>query len=257
MDTQTTAELLEINRRFYTEFGDAFAATRHRIQPGVRKVLDTIPIEGAFDWLDLGCGSGELGKIWAQQGRSGSYTGLDFSGPLLREAEKMTAGLSNENLTLRYLSADLMDPVWPETLQEQKFDGVLAFASLHHIPGHENHLRIFRQVRDLLKPGGRFIFSVWQFQNSPKLMQRVQPWEQAGLQPEQLESGDTLLDWRHALPENKEKTGLRYVHLFTASELLDLAEECGFAFVNSFYSDGAEGNLGLYFEIKVREQEVQ
>ncbi len=253
MDHQTTSELLEINRRFYSEFGDAFAATRRRIQPGVSKVLDTIPIETAADWLDLGCGSGELGKIWAQQGRSGSYTGLDFSGPLLREAEKTTAGLSNEGLTLRYLPADLMDPYWPEILQKQKFDGVLAFASLHHIPGRENHLRIFRQVRDLLKPEGRFIFSVWQFQNSPKLMQRVQPWERAGLKPEQLENGDTLLDWRHALPDNKEKTGLRYVHLFTELELLQLTEECRFTCVNRFYSDGAEGNLGLYLEIKVRD----
>lgn len=253
MRAEIASELLEINRRFYSEFGDAFAATRHRIQPGVSKVLNTISSELPSDWLDLGCGSGELGKIWARQGRSGSYTGLDFSGPLLREAEKTTAGLSDEVLTLRYLPADLMDPNWPETLEGKKFDGVLAFASLHHIPGRENHLRIFRQVRNLLKGEGRFIFSVWQFQNSPKLMQRVQPWERAFLKPEQLENGDTLLDWRHALPENREKTGLRYVHLFTENELLKLAEECGFTCVNRFYSDGTEGNLGLYFETKVRE----
>lgn len=252
MRAETAAELLEINRRFYSEFGEAFAATRHRIQPGVSRILETIPVETASDWLDLGCGSGELGKIWAGQDRSGSYTGLDFSGPLLLEAEKTTSGLSNGRLTLCYLSGDLMDPDWPENLQGKKFDGVLAFASLHHIPGRENHMRIFRQVRDLLKSEGRFIFSVWQFQNSPKLMQRVQPWERVGLQTEQMEEGDTLLDWRHALPENKEKTGLRYVHLFTEDELLKLAEECGFTCVKRFYSDGAEGNLGLYFETKVR-----
>lgn len=254
MRNEIAAELLELNRRFYSEFGEAFAATRRRIQPGVSKVLTSIPIEPVSDWLDLGCGSGELGKIWAAQGRSGSYTGLDFSGPLLAEAEKTTAGLSNDQLTLRYLPGDLMDPDWTEILQGRKFDGILAFASLHHIPGRENHLRIFRQVRELLKPDGRFIFSVWQFQNSAKLMQRVQPWERAGIDPEQLENGDTLLDWRYALPENKEKQGLRYVHLFTEDELCKLADESGFLCVNTFYSDGAEGNLALYYESGVRNQ---
>ncbi|MBQ6502823.1 MAG: class I SAM-dependent methyltransferase [Flexilinea sp.] len=246
MDARTASELLEINRRFYSEFGDAFAATRRRIQPGVSRVLQTIPVQSASDWLDLGCGSGALGCIWAAQNRQGSYTGLDFSGPLLREAEKVTEGLSGEQLQIRYVPGDLMDPDWPAVLAGRKFDGVLAFASLHHIPGKENHLRIFRQVHELLKPGGTFIFSVWQFQNSPKLMQRIQPWSKTEIDAGELEEGDTLLDWRHALPENKEKQGLRYVHLFHEDELKEIAEDSGFEVSDSFYSDGAEGNLGLY-----------
>ena len=250
MDSQTAAALLELNRVFYSEFGNAFAKTRNRIQPGVSKVLTTIPVEAPSDWLDLGCGSGALGKIWTGQGRSGSYTGMDFSGPLLQEAEKIASDFSNDRMSLCYLSGDLMDPDWPALFAERRFDGILAFASLHHIPGRENHLRIFRQVHELLKPGGRFIFSVWQFQNSPKLMQRIQPWKEAGLDPEHLEKGDTLLDWRYALPENKEKQGLRYVHLFTEEELKELADESGFAVIKHFYSDGAEGNLALYLELK-------
>jgi SAM-dependent methyltransferase len=250
MDPFVSLKLLEINRRFYSEFGEAFAATRHRIQPGVSRVLETIPRDPASDWLDLGCGSGALGNIWSGQGRSGSYTGMDFSEVLLREAEKTAAGLSNDRLRLHYLQGDLMDPDWPRFSDGRKFDGILAFASLHHIPGHENHLRIFRQVRELLKPEGRFIFSVWQFQNSPKLMQRVQPWERADLSGGQLEAGDTLLDWRYALPENRERTGLRYVHLFTEKELEALADESGFRIKDCFFSDGAEGNLAVYYDLQ-------
>lgn len=250
MKDQTAAELLAINRRFYSEFGGAFAATRRRIQPGVSRVLETIPADVPSDWLDLGCGSGALGRIWAGQGRSGSYTGLDFSGPLLREAREVTAGLSDERLQLRYLPGDLMDPDWPKVLDGKTYDGVMAFASLHHIPGHENHLRIFRQVRELLKPSGQFLFSVWQFQNSAKLMQRVQPWSRAGIPETELEAGDTLLDWRFALPENEEKQGQRYVHLFCEKELTELSEEAGFGVSDRFYSDGSEGNLGLYFELR-------
>ena len=252
MDGMTAAELLEINRRFYSEFGPAFAATRRRIQPGVSRVLESIPRDVSSDWLDLGCGSGALGQIWAGQGRSGSYTGLDFSGPLLEEAKKVTASLSTDQMTLRYIPGDLMDSIWPVPFGTERFDGVLAFASLHHIPGRENHMRIFRQVHDLLRPGGRFIFSVWQFQNSPKLMRRVQPWSAAGIDPDVLEPGDTLLDWRFALPDNECKTGQRYVHLFSENELEELVAESGFVLRNHFYSDGAEGNLALYFELGVR-----
>ncbi len=253
MEPKTAAELLEINRRFYNEFGDAFAATRRRIQPGVSKVLETIPRDLSSDWLDLGCGSGALGQIWAGQGRTGSYTGLDFSGPLLNEAEKVAEIFSSNSLQLCYRSGDLMDPEWPDAFGNEKFDGVLAFASLHHIPGRENHLRIFQQIHELLQPNGRFIFSVWQFQNSPKLMGRVQPWSLTGISAEALEKGDTLLDWRYALQNNVNKTGLRYVHLFSEEELEELAVESGFTVTDHFYSDGAEGNLALYYEIK-REQ---
>ena len=132
----------------------------------------------------------------------------------------------------------------------RKFDGILAFASLHHIPGRENHLRNFGQAKGLLKTGGTFIFSVWQFQNSPKLMKRVQPWERAGISEERLEPGDTLLDWRFALPESSEKQGLRYVHLFEEKEIEALAERSGFCVTEQFYSDGAEGNLALYTRLK-------
>ncbi len=251
MDRPAEEKLLEINRRFYTEFGDAFAATRRRIQPGISRVLQTIPTDRCVDWLDLGCGSGALGKIWAAQGRSGSYTGMDFSGPLLREAQKETSDLSNDCLTLRYAAGDLMDPAWPDLFGETRFDGISAFASLHHIPGKDNHRRIFDAVRKLLRPGGTFVISVWQFQNSPKLMARVQPWELTGLSPEQAEPGDTLLDWRYALPGSSEKTGLRYVHLFQEEELRDLAAGSGFCPQEQFYSDGAEGNLALYLRMTV------
>ncbi|HEY3476840.1 MAG TPA: hypothetical protein VGK56_19640 [Anaerolineales bacterium] len=52
--------LIEINREFYTRFGEAFSATRHRIQPGVRRVLEML--QGDESILDLGCGNGELAR---------------------------------------------------------------------------------------------------------------------------------------------------------------------------------------------------
>ena len=85
MDSGTAARLVEINRDFYTRFGGSFSATRHRLQPGVRCILETL--HGDESILDLGCGNGEFARELAKRGHRGSYLGVDFSLPLLQDAE--------------------------------------------------------------------------------------------------------------------------------------------------------------------------
>jgi len=151
-----------------------------------------------------------------------------------------------EGLQVAFKFADLADEHWTEHVAGNDLDGALAFASMHHIPGAENRLRILRQVRGLLKDGGVFIHSEWQFQHSPKLMARVRPWSSLGIDAADLEEGDTLMDWRHAATGQAEHEGLRYVHLFSASELGELAKDAGFDIEQEFSSDGAGERLGLY-----------
>ncbi len=243
MHPATISFLLDLNRQFYQTFGRAFAATRRRIQPGARRVLDAL---GSGDYLDLGCGGGTLAAAWTKSGPGGSYTGLDFSQALLDEARLAVAGRNRADLVLRFLQADLSDPAWAAPLAGQRFDGALAFAVLHHLPSAELRLDLLRQVGALLKPGGTFAHSEWQFQHSPRLMERRVPWQQVGVDPAELEPGDTLLDWRYALEGQPEQRGLRYVHLFERTELAELARASGFALVEEFESDGQGGRLGLY-----------
>jgi tRNA (uracil-5-)-methyltransferase TRM9 len=143
--------------------------------------------------------------------------------------------------------ADLLDPTWPAAAAPlAPWRGALAFAVFHHLPGAENRLRVLRDLHALLQPGGWLVHSQWQFQHSAKLMARVLPWSAAGLNPADLEPGDTLLDWRFALPGQPEQTGLRYVHLFSLDELNHLAAQSGFQVQETFESDGQGGRLGLY-----------
>lgn len=237
--------MLNINDKFYQSFGAAFAETRRRLQPGVQRVIQNWIQDG--DWLDLGCGSGVLGQTLAQSGLRGSYLGLDFSDSLLAEARKGAAQLSGVvDFRLDYGRANLLDARWEKEIHANRYDGVLCFAALHHIPGRENRQRIFSQAYPLLKPGGVFIHSEWQFHRNPKLLARVQPWSKAGLSEGDLEEGDTLLDWRHFSAEQTAEPGLRYVHLFSAEELADLAKQSGFSLLEEFDSDGVSGNLGWY-----------
>lgn len=243
MNTDTIAKLTDINYRFYQNFSGAFAATRRRIQPGVRRILNGLPEQG--DWLDLGCGSGALAQAWSQSGRSGLYWGLDFSAGLLDEARQAQVK-PDGGLVVRFDQANLSDEGWPALLGERRFEGILAFAALHHLPSRALRLRVLRQVRGLLVDGGTFIHSEWQFQHSEKLMARRQPWEAASLTEADVEPGDTLLDWRYALPGQREHSALRYVHLFDREELAGLAAGSGFELVDEFESDGEGGRLGLY-----------
>jgi len=244
MQASTAARLLSLNRQFYQTFGQAFTETRRRIQPGVRRVLDIIPASGR--WLDLGCGPGALAVEWARQKRQGEYLGVDFSAQLLQEARQAVRGMAVPGLQIHFLPADLSIPGWEKAAPGQPFDGVLAFAVLHHLPGAGLRRQVLRQVHELLGPEGWFIHSEWQFQYSARLMARRLPWDRIGLQNEDLEEGDTLLDWRRALPGQVEQAGLRYVHLFSRPELADLAAQSGFAVEQEFESDGEGARLGLY-----------
>jgi len=235
MDSGAAAYLIEINRDFYTRFGDSFSATRHRLQPGVHRVLEML--KGDESVLDLGCGNGELARELAKRGHRGSYLGVDFSLPLLRDAESQPEGAS-----ARFMAMDLTQLTVDaeQLLVSGNWSIVTAFAVLHHIPSTELRLNILRIVNKLLKKEGIFVHSNWQFLNSNKFKARIQPWKAVGMTESQVEEGDYLLDWRSG------GKGLRYVHHFTEKELEQLAKESNFEVVEMFYSDGEGGRLSLY-----------
>lgn len=226
------ARLIELNKEFYRKLAAPFSATRGRPQPGVQRILESIPANA--DLLDLGCGNGSVAAALALRSHAGRYVGVDFSAELLAIARGQVVGLDAS-----FVEGDLTNLAEVD-LGEGEFDFIFAFAAMHHLPGEELRLTFLQKVCQLLKPDGQFIHSNWQFLNSPKLAARVQPWSTTNLDDAQVDSGDYLLDWR------SEGTGLRYVHQFSEAELAQLAAACGFRVVEIFTSDGAGGNLGLY-----------
>ena len=236
MDIVALQTLLDLNRAFYERFGEAFAQKRPRLQPGIARLLPRIPNGAAV--LDVGCGHGIVLRGLRAQGFGGCYVGLDFSAPLLALAQAEGADPPAGG-DFRFVQRDLLDENWAQGLPAP-FDFVTAFSVFHHLPGNGNHRRVLRQIRGLLAPGGQFFHSHWQFLNSPRLRARIQPWEAVGLTAAQVEPNDYLLDWRH------QGVGFRYVHLFTDEDLRALAAATGFRVVESFYSDGEGGRLGLY-----------
>ena len=101
MDEMIVHALLEINRRFYQDYAEPFAATRRRIQDGVRQSVQDLP-DGRY--LDLGCGSGALARYWTRPRPDGSYRqGIVSGGGFQRRS----AGGSPPRITCR-----ACQPVW-------------------------------------------------------------------------------------------------------------------------------------------------
>lgn len=240
MNESIRESLIDLNNDFYSNFADSFSATRGRLQPGVLSITADIPADAYI--LDLGCGNGQFLFNLGRSRFRGSYIGLDFSPGLLENARALNQSL--HNIIFSFLQADLTRPSWNEQFSPASFDVITSFATLHHIPGSDLHLQILHQAHDLLKPDGLFIFSVWQFINSRRLVDRILPWETICLTDQDVDPGDYLLDWRAEVGENQ--VGKRYVHLFDESALEKLRLATGFELQQSFYSDGKEGNLALY-----------
>jgi tRNA (uracil-5-)-methyltransferase TRM9 len=233
MNLAVADNLIAINREFYARFGQQFSATRQRLQPGVKKILEMIRDDDSV--LDLGCGNGHFLHEISRRSHATPLLGVDFSLPLLRDAES--------TLGVEFREVDLTKfPTFGDQLLmvNGPWSVVTMFATLHHIPSHEMRLDLLRTVRKLLKNDGKFILSNWQFLNSMKLRSRIQPWSRVGISESDLDEGDYLLDWRSG------GEGLRYAHQFSAGELLGLADQAEMRVTASFLSDGDGGNLGLY-----------
>jgi len=234
VDDKTAARLIDLNRKFYQTFALQFSATRQRLQPGVMRVLDQISSQENI--LDLGCGNGELGKELLRRGHQGYYIGLDSTAEFLKIAQENFPQMTS----IAFLQKDLSNPTWDDDLPLPEFDLILAFAVLHHIPGTFLRKQLLNKINALLPQNGRFIHSEWQFLNSARLRDRIQPWDRIGLNSNQVDAGDHLIDWRRG------GQGLRYVHSFNSNELASLAKDSGFDILETFTSDGKGGNLGLY-----------
>jgi len=245
MKADIVEKLHRLNQEFYQSFSSSFSLTRQRIQPGVRKIMQSLR-EGK-NLLDIGCGNGNLAVELVKNDWGGTYLGIDFSEDLVGIANKKVSTLrSDVQIDLKFQTVDILQNGWIEKLPQIHWDRALMFAVLHHIPGNETRKDVLRSIRSFFPVGRPFFLSVWQIQNSPRLLQRIRTWKEIGMEENQVDPGDVLMDWRAQNPGEEGKPGLRYVHLFTENELNQLATETGFRVIDQYYSDGKEGNLALY-----------
>jgi len=234
VDSSTRARLLELNRKFYSQFSADFSATRSserfNIEPFRKFLANDIRL------LDAGCGNGRLAGALENAGFSLAYVGIDGSPELVAFAQKENATLRNVRAQFRVV--DLTLPRWSESLRDAPpFDVIVSLAVLHHIPSFALRANVLREIRARLKPNGIFVMSNWQFLNDERLRKKIVAPDKIAPGEWRLDPGDYFLDWKRG------GVGYRYVHWIDETKVEDLADASGWQVVEQFLADK---NLNLY-----------
>ena len=146
---------------------------------------------------DVGCGNGRFGAYLFTARSELHYVGIDASSALLEKARQRGA----PGLDAQYKEADLIEVDLAAAVDGERFDLVVYFGLLHHLPGLARRRRLLQTGAGLLAAGGILAFTCWQFKSFERFQQRILPSDEFSdeaigpVHPGQLEPGDHLLPW--------------------------------------------------------------
>jgi len=183
--------------------------------------------------LDLGCGNGRFFEIFNE--KKVDYTGVDFSEKLIEIAKsKYPKG--------NFLVSSVFNLPFPDNF----FDRVLCVAVFHHIPSKELRLNLLKEIKRIMKPGGRLILTIWNLNpigmiligKYKRFLSFLKYFILKILGRSKLDFKDFYIPWRNIL--------LRYIHFFTKTELKELVKQSGLELdeIGSFRNKKSkEGNI--------------
>ena len=145
-------EAWEKKAAFWNEMmGEGNAFQRVLIGPATERLLMVLPGETV---LDVACGNGVFARRLAELGAR--VAAVDFSENLVELARARTEE-AGYGAAVEYLVADATDEEQMLALGEERFDAVVCNMALMDMPVIDP---LMRALRRLLKPNGRFVFSV-------------------------------------------------------------------------------------------------
>jgi ubiquinone/menaquinone biosynthesis C-methylase UbiE len=136
----------------------------------LRATLDWAEPNPGERWLDLGCGGGQLSQgLWlGSDGKVAEIIGLDCAAANTQAFAKLRKRLQPPpGNRLQFLAADFSQGL--PFSRDQQFDGVVSGLAIQYAESYsqekgcwttEAYDRLLAEVFRVLKPGGRFVFSV-------------------------------------------------------------------------------------------------
>jgi len=228
--------LLALNREFYADFAEHFAASRSVSDPALTSILPYLPSRARI--LDVGCGNGRLAALLDQERPGSQYVGVDATPELIQEARSQVDQLAHTDATFRLV--DVTRQNWTAGLPYVPYDCAVVLAVLHHIPGFRLRVQVVSEVASVLRPGGQMVLSTWRFLAHLRMRRKIVGWTEVDIDEGELDAGDYLLDWRRG------GHGLRYCHMIDEEEVEDLAAASGLVLRETFRAGGREGDLSLF-----------
>lgn len=143
------------NSRYYrTEKGVREYAAYGHLMESEGAILDLLRSEGLerMRILDLGVGGGRTSVHFAPG--AGEYHGVDYSAPLVEACRRRFAREEWPHVTWSVGDARAL------RFEDDHFDFVMfSWNGLDAVGGIDDRLRALREIRRVLRPGGRFFFS--------------------------------------------------------------------------------------------------
>ena len=149
MAEKTGWETSETARR-YLEMADVLIPCRRDILYAIAKLTAEFTPENPVI-LDIGCGNGDVTNEILSLKPSVSLSLLDYSDDMIKMATERFSNNSNIKVLKHNLNNGL-----PEQMMAVKFDAVVSCFALHHIE-LENRVRLYENIRQVLREGGLFI----------------------------------------------------------------------------------------------------
>lgn len=168
--------------------------------------------------LDIGCGAGRITFGLYDEGYR-DITGYDLSTTMIGAARRIAR---ERGLPVSFRIGDAASLPYADA----SFDGaVFSSQGLMCIPGRERRLRVMREVRRVLRPGGHFLFTTHD-RDDPKFEEFWKDerarWDAGKQDPQLIEFGDlVVVDSRHPT----------YLHFPTRDEVGRLVADAGLVLV--------------------------
>jgi trans-aconitate 2-methyltransferase len=114
-------------------------------------VLERLALHGDETVLDCGCGSGRVTEKLLELLPGGRVVALDASSTMLAEARRRLAPAGERVV---FVHADLLDVTATTLGGEAPVDAVFSTATFHWVHDHD---RLFTNLAEVLRPGGRLV----------------------------------------------------------------------------------------------------
>ena len=180
--------------------------------------------------LDAGCGNGRHLLLLSSMGFR--VVGVDLSKELIRIAKRRI-----KEFSLTDEAELIVGDIRFLPFKDEVFDGVLAIAVIHHIPGVVERVRTLKDMKRVMKPHAKAVLTAWSIWSLKRLWRAVM---YKFKRPFSSEFGDAFIPWRLG-----SDTVWRFYHLFTAREFRKIIENAGLKAIKSY---GERKKYGLFPE---------
>lgn len=108
-------------------------------------------------------------------------------------------------------------------LEDDSADGILSIASFHHLANETRRIQALKEMKRLIRRGGKILLSVWSIQQPEKTRRVFEDY------------GDTIVPWG-----KKDEQYDRYYYIFRIDEIRELFEKVGLIVVKHIWDCGNE-----------------